>query len=180
MFLTSKIGWAGMALTLLIAGMLVSAFPQSAVGADFRKEGVPDFVIKNEIKKIQETLRDKGHYRGNIDGVFGLRTRASIRAYQKAEKLPITGEVDVSTAERLGVRPELSWDKSQTTGRTDPHSSANVADKLKEEKPSAGIRRATGRSGTTGRKEVSGSTAVEEDRGGGANKQQSENKAHDQ
>ena len=111
---------------------------------------------------MQETLRDKRHYRGKIDGVFGLRTRASIRAYQKAEKLPITGEVDISTAEGLGVRPESSWDNSQSAGRPDPHSSASVAGKLKKEKPSAGIRRVKGRPSTTGRKEVSQVTAMED------------------
>jgi peptidoglycan hydrolase-like protein with peptidoglycan-binding domain len=180
MFLTSKIGWAGMALTLLIVVMLVLVFPPSAVGSDSNKEGVPAFVTKNEISKMQATLRDKGHYRGKIDGDFGLQTRSSIRAYQKAEKLPINGEVDISTAEGLGVRPESSWDNSQSAGRPDPHSSASVAGKLKKDKPPAGIRRANGRSGTTGRKEVSRVTAMEDDRGRGANKQKSENQAHDQ
>ena len=55
---------------------------------------------------MQETLRDKGHYRGKIDGVFGLRTRASIRGYQKAENLPVTGQLDTPTAGKLGVAPE--------------------------------------------------------------------------
>jgi len=119
---------------------------------------------------MQETLRDKRHYRGKIDGVFGLRTRASIRAYQKAENLPITGEVDTRTADGLGVRPESSWDNSQSAGRSDGHSRASVAGKLKREKPSAGIRRAKGRSGKTGRKEVSRVTAMEDNRGSGANK----------
>ena len=107
MFLASKIGWAGIALKLLTTGILVLGFPSSAAGSDSNKEKVPAFVIKNEIRKMQETLRGKGHYRGKVDGVFGLRTRASIRAYQKAENLPITGEVDTRTADGLGVRPEL-------------------------------------------------------------------------
>jgi peptidoglycan hydrolase-like protein with peptidoglycan-binding domain len=56
---------------------------------------------------MQQTLLNKGHYRGKVDGVFGLRTRASIRAYQKAESLPATGHLDKETAERLGVGPEV-------------------------------------------------------------------------
>ena len=59
-----------------------------------------------DVNKIQETLRNRGHYRGKIDGVFGLRTRASIREFQKAENLPVTGHLDAQTAGKLGVTPE--------------------------------------------------------------------------
>ncbi len=83
MLLASKIGWAGIALTLLTARMLVQEFHRSAAGSDSNKERVTAFVIKNEIKKMQETLRDKGHDPGQVDGVFGLRTRDSIREYQE-------------------------------------------------------------------------------------------------
>ena len=51
-------------------------------------------------------LRDEGRYRGKVDGVFGLRTRASIRGLQKAENLPVTGQLDTQTASKLGVKPE--------------------------------------------------------------------------
>ena len=65
---------------------LVQGFPQNAAAADSQQEGVGAFVMKNEITKMQETLRDKGYYRGKVDGVFGLRTRASIRAYQTSQE----------------------------------------------------------------------------------------------
>ena len=39
--------------------------------------------------------------------MIGLRTRAGIRAYQKAENLPLTGGLDKETAVRLGVSPEV-------------------------------------------------------------------------
>src|ERR1700726_4132347 len=113
MFLANKIGWAGIALTLLTTGMSVQGVPRSAAGSEFNKEGDAD---QNEIKKMQETLRNKGHHRGKVDGVFGLRTRASIRAYQKAENFPISGEVDAWTADGLGIRPESIWDNSRGAG----------------------------------------------------------------
>jgi peptidoglycan hydrolase-like protein with peptidoglycan-binding domain len=160
--------------------MSLPAFPQNGAGSDSNNQGVPAFVIKNEIKKMQETLRAKGHYRGKIDGVFRLRTRASIRAYQKAENLPITGEVDTRTAAGLGVRPESNWANSQSAGRQDGHSQSSVAGEFRREKPSAGIRRAKGRPDKTARKEVSSATAMEASRGSGANNQQAKNEAHDQ
>jgi peptidoglycan hydrolase-like protein with peptidoglycan-binding domain len=180
MFLTSKIDWAGIALTLLTTGMSLPAFPQSGAGSDSNKQGVQAFVIKNEIQKMQEILRDKGHYRGKVDGVFGLRTRASIRAYQKAENLTITGEVDTRTAAGLGIRPESSWAHSQGAGRQDEHSSYIVAGEFKSEKPSAGIRRAKSVPGKSARKEVASATPMEDNRGTGANNQQVEKVVHDQ
>ena len=180
MFVASKIGWTGIAFTVLTIGMFTQGYPQSRARSDSDKEGVAVFVVKNEIKKVQETLRGKGYYGGNVDGIFGLRTRASIRAYQKAESYPITGQVDTRTAAGLGVRPESNWRNSKSTGREDGHSSDSVVGDIKRDKPSAGIRWAEGRTSKTSRKEVSKATAMEDTREGGANKSQAENKEHDQ
>lgn len=178
MSLASKVVWAGMAFTVLTTGMLVRGFPQSPAGSDFSTEGVTVFVVKNEIKKVQETLRRKGYYGGKVDGVFGLRTRASIRAYQKAGSLAITGQVDTRTAAGLGVRPESNWDKSPSTQRKVGHSSDIVAGGFKKDKPSAGIRRIEDRTKKTSRREISRATASEDNPGGGANQRQAENEEH--
>jgi len=171
MFLASKIGWAGIAFTFLTAGMLVQNFPRSAAGTDSNKEGVAAFVIKSEIKKMQETLRNKGYYRGKVDGVLGLQTRDSIREYQKAEKLPATGQIDTRAADGLGVRPESTWFNSENAGREVGQGSGRVGGETKREKPSAGIKWAEGRTSKPLRKEVSTATASEDNRGDGANKQ---------
>jgi peptidoglycan hydrolase-like protein with peptidoglycan-binding domain len=170
MLLASRIGWAGIAFTLLTTGMSVQGLPRSAAGSDSNQEGVAPFVIKNEIRKMQETLRDKGHYLGKVDGAFGLRTRAGIRAYQKAENLPITGQVDSRTADGLGVRPESNWGNPKTAERELGHSSDGGGDEVNRDKPSAGIRRAAVRASKTSRKEVSKAAAIEDNRGDGANR----------
>ena len=178
MFLASKIGWAGIACTLLTTAMLAQAFSRSSTGSDSSKKGVAVFVVKDEIKKVQETLRTKGYYEGKVDGVFGLRTRASIRAYQKAENLPITGQADTRTAAGLGVRPESNWGNSESARWELGQGSDIVIGDVKRDKPSAGIRRA--RASKTSRKEVSRATAMENNREGGANQQQAENEEPDQ
>jgi peptidoglycan hydrolase-like protein with peptidoglycan-binding domain len=178
MFLTKKIPWAGIAFFLLTAGVLVLGFPRSGAGSDSKEEGVEAFVTKNEIRKMQDTLRSKGHYQGLVDGVFGLRTRASIRAYQKAEKLPITGQVDVRTAYGLGVRPESTWANSESTEVG--HSVDSSVDQPRRDKPSAGIWRAKRRTSKTSRKEVSRSTAPEDELGDGATRQQAVNEKQNQ
>jgi len=180
MLIASRIACAGIALTLLTTGTFVQSFPRSPAGSDSNPEGVTVFVVQNEIKKVQETLLGKGYYGGKIDGVFGLRTRASIRAYQKAESLPITGQIDTRTATGLGVRPESNWDNSRSSERQGGHSSDIVVGEPKGAKPSAGIRRTGERTRTTSRREVSRATAIEDNRGGGANKRQAENEEHNQ
>jgi peptidoglycan hydrolase-like protein with peptidoglycan-binding domain len=180
MFLARRIGWAGIAFILLTTGMWVTGLPRRAAGADFNKEGVAAFIIKNEITKMQETLRDKGHYLGKIDGLFGLRTRAGLRAYQKAENFPITGQLDSRTAEGLGVRPESTWDNPKSAGREVGHVSDRAGDETNRDKPSAGIRRAKVRANKTSRKEISRVTASEDNGGDGANREQAENGKHDQ
>ncbi|SRR5579864_4533999 len=89
----------------------------------------PKQTPENDVKETQQTLQNKGHYGGKVDGVFGLRTRASVRAYQKAENLPVTGQLDIRTAGKLGVRPEVR----RETGYEATH-----------DKPSAGIKWARG------------------------------------
>ena len=177
MLFASKIGWAGLVLTLLTTGMLPGV-ARGAPGSDpNKKEEVPAFVAESEIKKMQEALRNKGHYQGRIDGVFGLQTRDSIRAHQKVENLPTTGQVDTRTANGLGVRPESTWDNSKNAGLEAKARSGreNAGGETKRAKPSAGIRRAEGQGSKTRRKTVSRTTFVEDNRGGGTNKEQAKN-----
>ena len=168
-----------MAFILLAAGILIQALPPSAAGSDANNENAPAFVIQDEIRKMQETLRDKGHYQGKIDGVFGLRSRASIRAYQKAENLPITGQADARTADGLGLRPESTWRNSNSAGRQEGHGRDGASDESKRNKPSAGVRLVKHRASNVSTKKVSRATSVEDNHGNGANIQQAKNDDHD-
>jgi peptidoglycan hydrolase-like protein with peptidoglycan-binding domain len=119
MFLAGKAAWAGIAFILLTTGISGPRPTSVAPGVDLSKE-VSAIGHRNDVKKMQETLRDKGHYRGEVDGVFGLRTRASIRGFQKAENLPITGQLDTQPAGRLGVSPEGREETGSETAKGKP------------------------------------------------------------
>jgi len=140
MLLASKATCAGIVFLLLATGISAPRPTLPASGPNLSKE-VPAIGHRNDVKKMQQTLRDKGHYRGDVDGVFGLRTRASIRAFQKAENLPVTGQLDTQTAGKLGVRPEVRGENGYD---------------IAQGKPSAGISWAEGsrRTGRTLRKTV--------------------------
>ena len=128
MLLAGKAACSGIVLILLTIGVSGPRPTPLALGANLPKE-VPAVRNRNDVRKMQQTLQDKGHYRGEVDGVFGLRTRASIRVFQKAENLPVTGQLDTQTANRLGVKPE---------GREE------AGDETTKGKPSAGIKSAKG------------------------------------
>jgi peptidoglycan hydrolase-like protein with peptidoglycan-binding domain len=142
MLLAGKVASTGILLILLapgISGPRPSSVPLTATG----DEGVLAAAPENGVRKTQQALRDRRHYRGKVDGSFGLRTRAGIRAYQKAESLPITGQIDTQTAAALGVRPESTWNNVQG-GREVSH----------KEKPSAGTARVKSRASRARRKDI--------------------------
>jgi peptidoglycan hydrolase-like protein with peptidoglycan-binding domain len=104
MFLASKAAWIGVVF-ILTTGISGSRPASLASAPNPSKEASP-LGPRTDVRKMQQTLHDKGHYSGMVDGVFGLRTRASIRGFQKAESLPATGVLDPQTAGKLGVTPE--------------------------------------------------------------------------
>ena len=55
------------------------------------------------VKQLQQRLKDKGFNPGTIDGVFGLGTKAAVRAFQKANKLEADGIVGQQTWKALGM-----------------------------------------------------------------------------
>ena len=62
---------------------------------------------KTTVKKIQRALKDNGYYltyKGHylkIDGIYGSCTERSVKQFQKAKKLKVTGKVDEKTAKKL-------------------------------------------------------------------------------
>lgn len=105
MFLASKVACTGIAFVLLTTGP--PALRLTDVASEIAdNHAMPTIGQSTDVKATQQKLSDKGHYRGRVDGVFGLRTRASIRGFQKAENLPVTGQLDTQTAGKLGVPPE--------------------------------------------------------------------------
>ena len=176
MFLAGRAAWAAIVFIFLTTGISGPRAKPLVSGASPSRK-MPAFEHRNEIKNLQETLRNKGHYRGKVDGVFGLRTRASLRAYQRAENFPISGEVDAWTADGLGMRPESIWDNS---GGDVGRGTDGAGGDMNRGKPSAGIRRAKGRASKTKRTEVSRTIPTEDNRGEDANQQQAENAKHEQ
>jgi peptidoglycan hydrolase-like protein with peptidoglycan-binding domain len=56
---------------------------------------------KDQIKEAQEGLSKAGLYKGKETGVFNAATRKALRAYQKSNKLPVTGQLSDSVLAKL-------------------------------------------------------------------------------
>jgi len=132
MLYAGKVGCVGVVFLLLTTWISGPGPTPLASGEDLSREVAGDKRSNKEndvknadaVKQVQQTLQNEGHYRGKIDGALGLRTRASIREFQRATNLPVTGQLDLQTAGKLGVTPEA---------RT-----VTIHDTTKD-KPSAGI-----------------------------------------
>lgn len=48
-------------------------------------------------KQIQRALKNAGYYQGAVDGKMGRKTRRAVRAFQRANNLPVDGRVGKKT-----------------------------------------------------------------------------------
>lgn len=69
------------------------------------------------VRGVQQALKDKGHDPGPVDGVMGRRTADAIKSFQTASKLKPTGSLNAETAEKLGVQTSASQKMGSTTSR---------------------------------------------------------------
>lgn len=58
---------------------------------------------RHDIREVQEALKTKGNDPGPIDGRMGSKTGTALKAFQQANGLKATGQMDNQTAEKLGI-----------------------------------------------------------------------------
>lgn len=72
----------------------------------------PDIVIEtlskvgsrgNEVKAIQKNLKDRGLYKGSVDGIFGKGTSDAVKKFQKQQGLSADGIAGPATLKKLGI-----------------------------------------------------------------------------
>ena len=93
---------AALALAVSFAGGLATSGAIAQTAAPPASETAPDATVK----ALQEALNAQG-IAVTADGFLNDATRAAIRTYQSQHHLPVTGEPDAATLEKLGV-PDLS------------------------------------------------------------------------
>jgi len=72
---------------------------------------------REQVRAVQQALKDKGHDPGTVDGVMGPKTRSALRDFQKKEGIKDTGRLDQETMSKLGVEgAKTSGGGSSSTG----------------------------------------------------------------
>lgn len=65
-------------------------------------------VVANEnVRAVQEKLRNGGFYSGEIDGAYSTELSTALTRYQIRNGLPISGQLDVETSKALGAKPAV-------------------------------------------------------------------------
>jgi peptidoglycan hydrolase-like protein with peptidoglycan-binding domain len=64
----------------------------------------PTSARKNEKKELQQALKDKGFYKGPVDGDIGPKTKAAIKAFKIANGLLANSIVGPKVKKLLGLK----------------------------------------------------------------------------
>jgi peptidoglycan hydrolase-like protein with peptidoglycan-binding domain len=88
--------------------------------------GEPTDREQDPVKAAQRALKAKGYDIGDVDGKLGPKTRAAVQAFQKDERIRVTGRLDTDTMARL--RAGQADDRSRAaTEERDRSTSASPA-----------------------------------------------------
>ena len=74
----------------------------------------------SQVKTVQTKLKNWGYYTGAVDGVYGAKTKAAVKSFQKKNGLTADGIVGKKTAAALGM--------SLSSGASQKSSSQNNSD----------------------------------------------------
>ena len=88
-----------LALALIFAANMLAIALVSVVHADLYKRGASGATVT----EIQRRLKAWGYYDGAVDGVYGSRTEAAVRYFQRKNGLSVDGQVGNQTLAALGI-----------------------------------------------------------------------------
>lgn len=172
----SKTVWTRVVFIFLATGTLGLSLTSLGFAANPEEEK-PAVSHRQDITKVQESLRDKGYYHGQVDGVVGPQTREAIRQYQKSENLPVSGRLDGETAGKLGVGPESVGGSFESAGHEVGKGGKELGHEMKKGKPIAAgkeMGKGLGRGGKDLGKAVKKAASTDSDRGDREKKEQPE------
>ena len=68
-----------------------------------------------EVRNIQQKLKNWGYYSGEVDGIFGSRTLAAVKAFQKKNGLTVDGIAGPNTLRAMGISTSSSSSSSSVS-----------------------------------------------------------------
>ena len=93
---------------LFLINILLISFSQQAEAAAYRQGSSGSVVTK-----IQQKLKSAGYYTYAVDGIYGSRTTAAVKKFQRAKGLAVDGICGDKTLAALGIQaPSASADRN--------------------------------------------------------------------
>ena len=93
---------------LFLVNILLISISQQALGVAYQQGSSGSVVTK-----IQQTLKAAGYYTYAVDGIYGSRTTAAVKKYQKAKGLTVDGICGTQTLAAMGIQlPNASADRN--------------------------------------------------------------------
>lgn len=84
---------------LFILNILIILLAQNASAAIY-KQGSQG----QQVKQIQQVLQKTGHYKGNLDGIYGPQTYNAVKAFQRSVGIAVDGICGPVTLKYLGLQ----------------------------------------------------------------------------
>ena len=108
-------------MTVIVVLLMLSTLCVSApiVSAASLKNGSKG----DQVKQVQQKLKNWGYYTGTVDGVYGPKTVQAVKDFQKKNKLTADGVVGPATARAMGIT--LSTSSGSTSTSTGAKSNGN-------------------------------------------------------
>jgi N-acetylmuramoyl-L-alanine amidase len=97
-----------LALLLLLTSLLVSGSEYAGIAFASPHGLISAGSRGREVRDAQERLRAWGFYDGPVDGVFGPRTAAAVRWFQRQNGLTVDGAVGPETWRAMGIAPDAA------------------------------------------------------------------------
>ena len=62
----------------------------------------------SEVRQIQEKLKKWGYYNGSVDGIYGSKTEAAVKSFQRKNNLTVDGIAGKKTLAAMGINSNSS------------------------------------------------------------------------
>ncbi len=134
------------------------------MGKHHRKGRMARGHSSEQVKAVQQALKDKGMDPGDVDGKMGPKTHAALREFQKKEGLKVTGRPDSETMSKLGVEQKTGSTGASSSPSASPSTSNATGSSTNGSSSMGSSSGTTGNTGTMGGSGTGGSSST----GGGS------------
>lgn len=80
----------------------------------------------NEVRQIQQKLKEWGYYKGSVDGIYGTETKNAVLQFQQKNGLAIDGIAGPATLRAIGIATSQSGGSNGAYSQSDINLLANI------------------------------------------------------